>query len=101
MRFVPLIDREDREKLKPIAGDLLDFEGTHYIAEQVGLKYIVAHLAGDPRAKAWLKISAVIKVTPDVPTPPIEEERFIGEQPSQGWRFSPEKNGLVRANGKR
>ena len=76
MRFVPLIDREDREKLKPIAGDLLDFEGTHYIAEQVGLKYIVAHLAGDPRAIAWLKIQQVTKVMPEPPLPPAAT--FVG-----------------------
>jgi hypothetical protein len=102
MRFLPIIDREQREKLKPVAGDILDFQGVHYIAEQVGLKYIVAHLASDPRAKAWLKISAVSKVVPDVPIPAPTEDSFIVEQPSpHGWRFSPEQNSLVRTDGKR
>lgn len=72
MRYVPIFDREEREKLKPIAGDILDFQGTHYIAEQVGLKYIIAHLASDPAAKAMLKIGQVSKVMPEVPTVPVQ-----------------------------
>jgi hypothetical protein len=100
MRLLHIFDRDEREKLKPIAGDTLDFAGTHYIVEQVGLKYAVCHLASDPRAKAWLKISAVTKVIPDVPIPPTEEP-FIEEQHSpHGWRFSQQSSTLVRSNGK-
>jgi len=100
MRFVRFMDKEEREKLKPVAGDLLDFGGVYYIAEQVGLKYVVAHLASDPGARAWLKIEQVCKVVPDAP-PPALEEPFDREQDSLlGWRFSDQTNTLVRSNGR-
>src|SRR3954471_7026520 len=70
MQFLPF-DRDERAKLKPVAGDLLDFLGVHYVAEQVGLKYVVAHLASDPKAKCLLKISAIAKVTMPEQTPPL------------------------------
>jgi len=73
MRFSSLIDRVDRENLKPIPGDLLDFEGTHYVAEQIGLKYVIAHLASDPAAKAMLNLQQVSKVAAEAPMPPIED----------------------------
>jgi hypothetical protein len=79
MRFISFVTHEEREKLKPVAGDLLDFEGTHYVAEQVGLKYIIAHLAGDPAAKAMLKIGQVCKVvlddSPEATLLPIQRPR--------------------------
>jgi hypothetical protein len=58
---VPYIDSSEREKLRPKAGDVVLYEGTKYIIEQVGMKYVNMHLLENPRVKGMAKMNEVSK----------------------------------------
>lgn len=74
MRLAPLpyIDPADREALRPKSGDDVVYEGTVYVVEQVGMKYVNMHLKSDPRIKGMAKMNEVYKYFP--PEPEEEEE---------------------------
>jgi hypothetical protein len=63
MRLAPMpyVDPNDREKLRPKSGDVVIYEGTLYVVNQVGMKYVDMHLKSNPRITGFAKLTQVSK----------------------------------------
>lgn len=67
MRLAPMpySDPNDRALLKPKIGDMVLFEGTKYVVDQIGLKYASLHLDEDPHIKGMAKLNQISKWFPN------------------------------------
>jgi hypothetical protein len=79
---IHLLDRDELERLRPRAGDVVDYQGTRYVVTQVGLKYCHMHLESNQRITGFAKLRDVSKWFPPSPEEMEDHESktlLIGE----------------------
>jgi hypothetical protein len=68
----------DCASLLAVPGDVVIYEGSEWVVDQVGIRYYVAHTAHRPLYPAMLKRGLCVKVTPAVePEAPYIEQKPI------------------------
>ena len=82
MRLVPLVDRDELEKLRPHKGDIVAHGEDLYTIREVGMRYYVCvPLNGSDRQDVWFKHAEVSKWLPEddpvdpAPPPPTAKEK--------------------------
>jgi hypothetical protein len=79
MRFTNrILDTEQLEALRPKKGDIIEHEGIEYLAEEIGMRYIVATMTSNPAAQRFLKSSECRKVL--AVNPPVESSVDLVEE---------------------
>jgi hypothetical protein len=74
MRLISMPDAKELEKLRIHKGDVVDYQGTRYVADQVGMRYVQMHLLSDPRITGFAKIRDVSKWFPLSPDEMEDQE---------------------------
>jgi len=69
-------DLDELEALRIKKGDIIQYEDETFIADEIGMRYIVAHSPDAPHMRHWFKHQEVVKWFP--PTPE--------EMPDREWR---------------
>lgn len=64
-RFRPVVDVEERRKLRPVVGDIVLFERKKYRVTETGLKYLRVEAVDNPRDKGIVKVQEVSKWFPE------------------------------------
>ncbi|WP_348269419.1 hypothetical protein P8936_11670 [Edaphobacter paludis] len=58
-------------------GDIIAYDEETFIADEIGMKYIVCHSPDTPHVKRWLKHQQVCKWTPPDPSEMEDHEMKI------------------------
>ena len=66
LRFRPISTPEERRAMRPVIGDTVMYEGTRYVVERAGLRYLEASREDNRRIKGLLKMTDVVKVDPNM-----------------------------------
>lgn len=73
MQFARVFDSEEQELLRPKQGDtVISGDGTLWVVDQAGMKYLVCHRLGEPRQTGFFKRHDVRKVEAEPETEPTE-----------------------------
>jgi hypothetical protein len=64
---ISMLDQEELAKLKPQAGDTVLYEGTRYVVDQAGLKYVNMHREDNPKALGFVRYDQISKVFEEPP----------------------------------